>query len=351
MNSITIGQYIPGKSWLHRLDPRIKISALVLLLVALFLIPIEASLVPNFLKDVIPVKYFSLLVLGIFTLLILIMVITTKISLMRILKGLKPVLFLLTFTVVLQILSTGPETHGTMLFDPIPMTLSWSAIAAIIVIVVLYFVLKKYIRLKTIFFFLMVISVFVVQYFMPWPNGSPLSYELILKDEVLIRSAFLVLRIVNVIILTSLLTFTTMTTDLNRGIESLLKPLKLIKIPVGTFAMMLSLTLRYIPTLLDETQTVMKAQASRGVDFKESKFKDKIGQIVSLLIPVFIISFKRAEELANAMEARGYVIGEPRTQIDAYKIGFSDFLGLFVTLAIFTLTILFKVYFGWKESS
>ncbi|NLB84731.1 MAG: energy-coupling factor transporter transmembrane protein EcfT [Acholeplasmataceae bacterium] len=346
MNSITIGQYIPGKSWLHRLDPRIKILALVSLLIALFLIPIEAKAIPGFLQGVIPIKYFSLLILGIFTFLIIIMVITTQISLMRILKGLKPVLFLLTFTVILQILSVSSDTPGTNLLAPIPMTLSWSAIAAIIVIIVLYFTLKKYIKFKTLFFFLMIAGIFIVQYFMPWPNGLPLSYEVILNDLVLIRSVFLVLRIVMVIILTSLLTFTTMTTDLNRGIESLLKPLKLIKIPVGTFAMMLSLTLRYIPTLLEETQTVMKAQASRGVDFKESKFKDKIGQIVSLLIPIFIISFKRAEELANAMEARGYVIGEPRTQIDAYKIKFADFLGLFTTILIFVFVILFRVYFG-----
>ena len=110
---------------------------------------------------------------------------------------------------------------------------------------------------------------------MPDSWGLISNYKAELYDEALIRSGFLVLRILNVIILTSLLTLTTMTTDLNYGIESLLKPLKLIRFPVDTLAMMLSLTLRYIPTLLEETNKIMKAQASRGVDFKEGR-KDKI---------------------------------------------------------------------------
>jgi energy-coupling factor transport system permease protein len=158
------------------------------------------------------------------------------------------------------------------------------------------------------------------------------------------RAGFIFIRITNVIIMTSLLTFTTMTTDLNYAIESLLKPLKWIKVPVDVIAMMLSLTLRYIPTLLEETEKIMKAQASRGVDFKESKFKDKVVQIISLLIPVFVISFKRAEDLGNAMEVRGYVIGAKRTKIDQYHIGFKDIMSLITVIlflgAIITVRIL-----------
>ena len=128
---------------------------------------------------------------------------------------------------------------------------------------------------------------------------------------------------------TSLLTFTTMTTDLNYGIESLLSPLKKIKVPVEVLSMMISLTLRSIPTLLEETEKIMKAQSSRGSDFKESKLKEKVVQIIALLIPVFVISFKRSEELANAMEARGYVLGQKRSRIDTYKLGFVDYFSLF----------------------
>jgi energy-coupling factor transport system permease protein len=106
---------------------------------------------------------------------------------------------------------------------------------------------------------------------------------------------------------------------------------------------MLSLTLRYIPTLLGETEKIMKAQASRGVDFKESKFKDKVVQIISLLIPVFVISFKRAEDLGNAMEVRGYVIGAKRTRVDEYSIKFTDVFTIILSLVFLGLIIYSRV--------
>jgi energy-coupling factor transport system permease protein len=126
-----------------------------------------------------------------------------------------------------------------------------------------------------------------------------------------------------------------MTTELNYGLESLLHPLKKIKVPVDVITMMISLTLRFIPTLLVETDKIMKAQASRGVDFNESKFKDKVNQIISLLVPVFVISFKRSEDLANAMEVRGYVIGQKRTRIDTYKISLKDYVVLCLSIVLF----------------
>lgn len=185
----------------------------------------------------------------------------------------------------------------------------------------------------------MVVAIFAVQHYIPANWGFITSYQADLYDEALIRSGFLVLRILDVIMLTSLLTLTTMTTDLNYAIESLLKPLKVVKFPVDTLAMMLSLTLRYIPTLLEETNKIMKAQASRGVDFKEGKLKDKISQMVSLLVPVFIISFKRAEDLSNAMEARGYEIGSKRTKIDAYAINSKDIVTLIFAVLIFAVIL------------
>ena len=133
-----------------------------------------------------------------------------------------------------------------------------------------------------------------------------------------------------------------MTTDLNNGLESVMRPLKIVKFPVAEIAMMLSLTLRFIPTLLEETTKIMKAQASRGVEFSESKLSKKIGQIISLLIPIFIISFKRAEDLANAMEARGYVIGDKRTKIDVMSIAWLDVVSLFILSGLIAVVVLMK---------
>ena len=107
--------------------------------------------------------------------------------------------------------------------------------------------------------------------------------------------------------------------------------------------MLISLTLRFIPTLLSESKKIMAAQASRGVDFNEGSLKDKVNQIISLLIPMFVISFKRADELSNAMEARGYVIGAKRTKIDLLKFRFIDFFSIFVVASLFVIVILHMV--------
>jgi energy-coupling factor transport system permease protein len=135
-------------------------------------------------------------------------------------------------------------------------------------------------------------------------------------------------------VVASLLTFTTSTIELNDGLESLMKPLRIIKIPTYIFSMMISLTLRSIPTLLVETDKIMKAQTSRGADFNESTLRQKIRQIIALLIPVFVISFDRADDLSNAMEVRGYIIGEPRTKLDVYNINYKDILILSVVILI-----------------
>jgi energy-coupling factor transport system permease protein len=184
--------------------------------------------------------------------------------------------------------------------------------------------------------------VFFLQYILPF--GNVFDYEVILYEETVLRALFIFFRIVIIIMLTSLLTFTTMTTDINDGLEGILLPLKWMKVPVDVLAMMVSLTLRYIPTLLIETDKIMKAQASRGVDFKEASLKEKVTQVISLLIPVFVISFKRAEDLANAMEVRGYVIGQKRTKIDVLKIKYTDFISLFMVILIMSLTI-YQVFF------
>ena len=325
MNNITIGQFIPGDSFLHRLDPRVKLLSLILMLTAIFIIPIQL--------DIVPIA--SMLSISAF---IVFLTVLSGVSIRKVLNGLRPIVFLLTFTFFIQLFYV---TEGTLVVPAIQMSLSLSSIAALILFIIFYQWSKKYIKFRILYFFFAVMMVFVIQALLPY--GVLYQYELEIFDQGLMRAGFIFVRIANVIVLSSLLTFTTMTTDLNYGIESLLKPLKIVKVPVDVLAMMLSLTLRYIPTLLGETEKIMKAQASRGVDFKESKFKDKIIQIISLLIPVFVISFKRAEDLGNAMEVRGYVIGEKRTKIDLYTIGFKDFASMSVIILILASVIYFRI--------
>ena len=122
--------------------------------------------------------------------------------------------------------------------------------------------------------------------------------------------------------------------DLTMAIEDLLTPLKVIKVPAHEIAMIISIALRFIPTLIDEANRIMKAQASRGVDFDEGSLKEKISSILALIIPLFASSFQRAEELADAMEARGYVPGEERTRYRIFKINFQDIMLLLVSFSI-----------------
>ncbi len=321
MNNIVIGQYIPGKSWIYKLDPRIKILSLVILMVATFLLN-------------------SFILMSIMFLLMLIMFLSTRVPFLKMVRGLKPLIFLLTFTFLIQIIGAKPEDGSIVLLDQ-KMYLSLASITGLVILTVLYFWLKKYIRLRTLFFFLYVFLIFFIQALLPYVNLY--SYDLVIYNHALTKTGFLVLRIVIIVILSSLLTFTTMPTDITNGIESLLKPLKVIKFPVGELAMMLSLTLRFVPTLLEEANKIIKAQASRGVEFSESKFKEKITQIVSLLIPLFVISFKRAEDMANAMDARGYIVGGERTKIDVMKMKFSDYFSFVVVVGILTLSILVRI--------
>lgn len=326
MNNIRIGQYIPGNSWLHKLDPRIKLLSLVFLLAAIFIIPISAQ----------PIY---LIMMGLLLVFVLLLTVSSGIPLGKVLSGLRPVVFLLTFTFFIQFfyIQTGNPLASY------EMHLSLVSIAAIILLIVVYQFTKRYIKFKIAYFILAVLGAFAIQTILPNIVGI-YSYQLTIYDEALLRATFIFVRITNVIILTSLLTFTTSTIDLNYAIESLLRPLKVVKFPVDVIAMMLSLTLRSIPTLLGETDKIMKAQASRGVDFNESKLKDKVIQVVSLLIPVFVISFKRAEDLGNAMEVRGYIVGGERTKIDVHQIEWTDYIALIFSSVLLALIIYLRVF-------
>ena len=157
------------------------------------------------------------------------------------------------------------------------------------------------------------------------------------------KSGFIFIRIVIMIGITSLLTLSTMSTDINNGLEWLLSPLKIFKIPVSVFSMLISLTLRFIPTLMSESRKIMNAQASRGVDFEHGGPIKKVKQIISLLVPMFVVSFKRADELSNAMEARGYIVGAKRTKLDLLKFRWRDYVAYGITIALFVTVILFNV--------
>lgn len=324
-NKINIGQYIPTNSFLHKLDPRIKIISLVLLLVSLFMIPISSEKV-------------SLIMLAVMFLITIMLNLLAKVPIKRLFTGIKPLMFLLTFTFFIQLFVIE---EGTPIFNnPLTMNLTVFSILAIVVLLVVYNIFKRGLPLRPLFFFGTVFLVFYLQYLIT--IGPGFSYIFDPTYEGLIRGMFLFVRIMITVLLTSLLTFTTMTTDLNFGFETLLSPLKVIKVPIEVFAMMLSLILRYIPTLLFESEKIIKAQASRGLDFKESKLREKLTQIIALLIPIFLISITRAEELSDAMEARGYVLGAKRTRIDEFKIRISDILILVASILIITTIILFR---------
>ncbi|MPM91541.1 Energy-coupling factor transporter transmembrane protein EcfT [bioreactor metagenome] len=160
-------------------------------------------------------------------------------------------------------------------------------------------------------------------------------------DGAVFQTLYIFIRLVLMILITTILTATTKPLDLTLGIEDLLTPLARFKVPAHEIAMMISIAIRFIPTLIEETQRIMKAQASRGVDLKEGKFKEKIAAILSLIVPLFVPSFQRAEDLANAMEARGYVPDAQRTRYKQLHITAGDIVVLcLVSLLLIMLIIL-----------
>ena len=151
-------------------------------------------------------------------------------------------------------------------------------------------------------------------------------------------------RLIIIVTLSTILTLTTKPTDLNLGLEKILKPLNLIKINSEEIALIISIALRYIPTLLDEANKIMLAQASRGVDFTEVKIKDKVMQIISLLVPMFIISFKRSDDLANAMEARSFIPGNPRSRIHILTWQYRDTIVIVFCIVVLISTIAVRIF-------
>ena len=259
IRDITLGQYYPGESWIHKLDPRTKIFGTFVFLVALFL-------VKDFWGFLVAVAGLGL-VIGI-----------SRVPLNFILKGLKPVFLIILFTFVINMFMTKGET-----------LVGWGF--------------------------------------------------LVITREGLYNAFFMGVRLVLLIIGSSLLTLTTKPIKLTDGIESLLGPLKKIGVPAHELAMMMTIALRFIPTLLEETDKIMKAQMARGADFESGNLLKRAKSLVPLLIPLFISAFRIAQDLAMAMEARCYNGGENRTRMNAMRYSRRDLLAagaliLFVVLIV-----------------
>ncbi|MDP4553279.1 energy-coupling factor transporter transmembrane component T [Alkalihalobacillus macyae] len=260
MQNIIIGQYVPGQSFIHKLDPRAKLLTAFLFVIIVFLAN----------------NWLTYALLGGFT---LIAVFVSRLPLRYIYNGLKPILLVIILTFLLHVFLTK---EGPLLFD----------------------------------------------------LGFLEVYEGGVKQGV-----FISLRLLFLIMITSLLTLTTTPIDITVGIETLLGPMKKIGLPVHEFALMMSIALRFIPTLLEETEKIMKAQSARGAQFSTGPIKERLKSIVPLLVPLFVSAFKRAEDLAMAMEARGYRGGEGRTSIRLLKWSGKDTM-LFIILLILSIGLL-----------
>ncbi len=258
ISDITLGQFFPGYSPIHRLDPRTKIILATLFIIAVFV-------------AVNPVSFLLL------TVLTLVLIAISRISFKVILKSIKPIVFILLFTALINIFMTKGE--GT------PLLSFW------------------------------IINIY---------------------EEGIARAVMMALRVIILIVGTSiLLTYTTSPISLTDGLESLLSPLKKINVPVHTFAMMMSIALRFIPTLVEETEKIMNAQKSRGADFTSGSLVQRAKALIPLLVPLFVSSFKRAEELATAMECRCYRGDKNRTKLVKLEYHGLDF----AFMAIFALML------------
>ncbi|NLM98062.1 MAG: energy-coupling factor transporter transmembrane protein EcfT [Halanaerobiaceae bacterium] len=261
LRNINIGQYIARDSIIHKLDARIKIIITILMITALFFIDSFKG-------------YF------LFLLAVLFIIYLSQISFMRIIRGLRPVLFLVLLTLILHIFFTR---GGEVIWQ-------W-----------------RFITIEK--------------------NG-------------LITGLFMVSRILLLIMFTSLLTLTTSPLQLTDGIESLLRPLKRFGIPASELAMMMTIALRFIPTLLEEADKIMKAQMARGADFESGNIIRRSKNLIPLLVPLFISAFRRADDLALAMESRCYHGGEGRTKLHELKVKTQDFIALFISI-LFSILVSF----------
>lgn len=265
IKDITLGQYFPGNSLIHRIDPRVKIILTIAYIVAIFLAKSLWSFILISLASVF-------------------LIAVSKIPPKTILKSLKPLVFILVFTTFFNLFWTDGE-----------------------VLLVKFWIVEIYL-------------------------------------EGVIFALFMILRITSLMIGTTiLLTYTTSPIMLTDALERLLSPLRVIKLPVHEFSMMMTIALRFIPTLVEETDKIISAQKARGADFESGSLVHRAKALVPILIPLFISSFRRADELATAMECRCYRGGEGRTRMTKLKCRLYDFATVFV-MGIFIAGLVFLNY-------
>ena len=255
LKDITLGQYFPGNSVIHSMDPRTKLVGLIVYIVALF-------------TAVSWVSY------GVMLSFLVVMVALSTIPVKALFRGMKPLVFILIFTGLLNLLFTGGET-----------------------------VLVSF-------------------------------WKISITREGIIRAIFMVTRILMLISATFLMTYTTSPIQLTDGLESLLSPLKKIHVPVHELAMMMCIALRFIPTLIEETDKIISAQKARGADFETGSVLKRVKALVPILVPLFISAFRRADELATAMECRCYQGGEGRTKMKLLRYRRRDYVAYLIQFVL-----------------
>jgi len=260
LKDITLGQYFPGNTVAHKLDPRTKLILVVVYIVSLF----QAT---------------GWISYGVITLLTALCLKLSNVRWKNIFKGLKPMLFIIVLTAVLNIF----YTTGDRIVESLPIT---------------------------------------------W-QGIERAIQMILRICLLITGTFL-------------LTYTTSPIALTDGLEKLMNPLKKLRLPVHEMTIMMSMALRFIPTLIEETDKIMSAQKARGADFETGKLTDRAKAMLPILVPLFVSAFRRADELAVAMESRCYHGGEGRTRMKQLSFAARDFMALIAGAAVLALMIAMK---------
>jgi energy-coupling factor transport system permease protein len=209
-------------------------------------------------------------------------------------------------------------------------------------LIAVWIIIKRFIRFRFLLFIGLLLSMLAVFIYLHVGNAL-FDTTLTIYTGGIEGAVFIMTRLIIIVTLSTILTLTTKPTDLTLGLEQLLKPLSIVKVSAEEIALIISIALRYIPTLLDEANKIMLAQASRGVDFTEGKLKDKVVQVISLLVPMFIISFKRSDELANAMEARSFVPGQKRTRLHILKWQTIDTLVIILSSMTIPIAVVLRV--------
>lgn len=265
LNDVTFGQYYPAQSFVHRLDPRIKLLALIAFITLLFC----------------SANFYAMAACAV---VLFAAVIAARVPFKSVLRSVKGILFILLFTAVLNLFFHGGET----------LLCEW-------------WIIKIYL-------------------------------------ESIIFTVFFVLRLFFLVIASSVLTLTTTPVALTDGIESLLKPLTYIKFPVHELALIMSIALRFIPTLIDETNRIISAQKARGADFESGNIFKRIKAVVPILIPLLISAFRRADELGDAMDARCYSNARHRTKYKKLTLGWRDLVAFFVFASLIAGVVLLNIY-------